>query len=238
MEDLSARPQLYPFWNAIGRCLVFSLAFSSIASLLVEFYGVVSMRIFTLFAFLPSLLLISASVIMDIRWGDRQLARSVINGTIAGFLAAVAYDIFRLPFVFSHVWSLDGVLPALPLFKVFPRFGAMILGEPVEQTAYSFRAQFIGWSYHFSNGATFGVLYLAVIGTPRRRSWLWAILMAVGLELGMLLTPYPAYFHIRISWAFITVTLSAHLVFGVVLGLVSKFLDYRVQWPLRPTSAP
>lgn len=214
--------------------MVFALAFSSIAALLVEFYGVLPMRAFTLFVFLPSLLLLGVLVMVDIRWGDRRLARSVIQGTVAGLLAAVAYDIFRLPFVFAHTWNLDGVLPALPLFKVFPRFGALILGEPVEQTAYSLSAQWIGWSYHFSNGATFGVLYLAAIGNPRRHAWWWAIVMAVGLELGMLFTPYPTYFHIRTTSTFIAVTLSAHLIFGVVLGLVAKYLDCRVQRPFPP----
>ncbi len=47
-------------------------------------------------------------------------------------LGAVAYDVFRLPFVFAKEWGLDSVLPPLQLFKVFPRFGAMILGEPSE----------------------------------------------------------------------------------------------------------
>jgi len=65
-------------------------------------------------------------------------------------LGAVAYDVFRLPFVFAKEWGLDSVLPPLQLFKVFPRFGAMILGEPSEQPRYSLAAQLIGWTYHFS----------------------------------------------------------------------------------------
>ena len=194
------------------------------------------MRAFTFVGFLPSLFLLAFMAMADMRRGDRKLTRSIIHGVVAGLLAAVAYDIFRLPFVFAHSWNLDGILPALPLFKVFPRFGALILGQPSEQTAYSLDAQLTGWSYHFSNGATFGILYLAAVGAPRHHSWWWAIVMAVGLELGMLLTPYPAYFHIRTTPTFIVVTLSAHLVFGVVLGLVAKYLDGRFQWPSRPSS--
>ena len=110
------------------------------------------------------------------------------------------------------------------LFKVFPRFGAMILSQPIEQSAYSTSAQFLGWLYHFSNGGTFGVMYIAMIGDATRRPWSWAVLMAVALELGMLLTPYPQVFNIPVTPRFVVVTLAAHSIFGIVLGLVVRRL--------------
>jgi len=76
----------------------------------------------------------------------------------------VAYDVFRLPFVFAKEWGIASVVPPMNLFKVFPRFGAMILGQPVEQTTYTLAADLVGWTYHFSNGLTFGIMYLAMIG--------------------------------------------------------------------------
>ena len=66
---------------------------------------------------------------------------------------------------------------------------------------------FLGWLYHFSNGATFGVMYVAIIRDPFRRRWAWAVLLAVGLELGMLLTPYPQVFNIEVSTRFVIVRL-------------------------------
>jgi hypothetical protein len=141
---------------------------------------------------------------------------------VAGFVAACAYDVFRLPFVFSQAWGLTEVVPPMNLFKVFPRFGALILGEPVEQAEYSLAAHLIGWTYHFSNGMTFGVMYVAMIGDARRRSWLWAVLLATGLELAMLLTPYPQFFAIPVTALFVAVTLTAHLIFGMALGLVTR----------------
>lgn len=220
-------------WSPGGRLAVFLLSFTSIAALLVEFYGMIPMRTFTLGIFLPSLLLLGILVVFDGRNGNGVLAKSVVQGCLGGLIAAVAYDLFRLPFVFAKPWGLEPWVPSLPLFKVFPRFGALILGEPVEQAQYSLADHWVGWSYHFSNGATFGVLYLASIGDPRCRHWVWAVVMAVGLELGMLFTPYPAYFHIRVTDTFIAVTLSAHLIFGVVLGQVTRFLAFRKQ-PLPP----
>ena len=85
-------------------------------------------------------------------------------------------------------------------------------------------AQVLGWLYHFSNGTTFGVMYVAIIGDPTRRHWAWAVLMALALELGMLLTPYPQVFGIAITTRFVMVTIAAHAIFGVALGLTVRWL--------------
>jgi hypothetical protein len=50
------------------------------------------------------------------------------------------------------------------------------------------------------------------------------VLVAVVLELGMLLTPYPKMFNIPVTARFVVVTLAAHGVFGVCLGLTAKSL--------------
>ena len=185
------------------------------------------MRLFTLFIFVPALVVLAALSLFDLWRGDRQLWRAVAIGVAGGLIAAVAYDLFRLPFVFAKEWSLDSIVPPLKLFKVFPRFGAMILGQPIEQTSYSLAAHLAGWAYHFSNGATFGVMYLAMIGDGARRHWGWAVLMALGLELAMLFTPYPNVFGIHITALFVIVTLAAHLIFGVTLGFCARALARR-----------
>ena len=116
------------------------LAASSIACLLADFYRLCPMRLFTPFVFLPALLALFAFAVLDLRRGDGQLWRAVSVGLIAGLVAAVAYDLFRLPFVFAKEWGIESVVPPMKLFKVFPRFGAMVLGEPIEQPAYSLAA--------------------------------------------------------------------------------------------------
>jgi hypothetical protein len=210
-------------WTWQGRLLVFALSATSIWCLLAEFYGLCSMRTFTFAVLLPATLALIAGAFLDRLRGDGELWRGVVLGAFAGLAAACAYDLFRLPFVFSREWGLSSVVPALDLFKVFPRFGAMILGEPAGPGAYSPAARLTGWAYHFSNGVTFGVMYVALIGDARRRPWLWAVALAAGLELGMLLTPYPGFFGIPLTGLFVAVTLAAHLVFGVVLGLWTRW---------------
>ncbi len=180
------------------------------------------MRTFTLFVFGPACVALIALTIYDRLAGQRLLWRAVWLGIWAGLIAAVAYDIFRLPFVYASEIGIDAFVPPLKLFKVFPRFGAMLLGQPIEQQNYSLTAQAVGWIYHFSNGATFGVMYVALLGDPSRRHWAWGIVMAVGLELGMLLTPYPGFFNIPLTTAFVFVTFAAHTIFGVALGKICR----------------
>ncbi len=233
MPDFDRSPGLPALfrWAWPGRLLVFALAATSIWCLLAEFYGACSMRTLTFAVLLPATAGLVALALLDRVKGDGQLWRAVVVGAVAGFVAACAYDAFRLPFVFAREWGLSEVVPPMNLFKVFPRFGAMILGEPVEQPDYSLAAHLIGWAYHFSNGVTFGVMYVATIGDARRRRWVWAVLLATGLELAMLLTPYTQFFSIPLTTQFVVVTLSAHLVFGVALGTVAKWTVARWAGP-------
>ncbi len=207
------------FWSPGHRLTAFVLASTSILSLLVEFYGLCSMRAFTLLISLPAMFGLLAWALLDRALGSKRLWRGIVVGTFAGLVAAFAYDVFRLPFVFAHNLGIERVVPPLQLFKVFPRFGAMILGRPLEQAVYSPLTQMVGWGYHFGNGLTFGIMYLALVGDADKRSWKWAVVFAVGLELGMLFTPYPKFFGIALAPRFVVVTMAAHLVFGAIMGL-------------------
>src|SRR5690242_20610932 len=112
-----------PFWRAV----VFVLSAMSIWCLLVDFYSIVSMRVFTLYVFVPAAIVLVALAASDGFVGTKTLLRNVIIGAIAGFVAALSYDVFRLPFVFARQWHIASVVPPMPLFKVFPAFGQMIL---------------------------------------------------------------------------------------------------------------
>ncbi len=200
-------------WTVPGRILVFGLAAMSIGCLLAEMAGLMPMCAFTPRILLPAMAALYGIAVLDRFRGDRRLWRAVVLGTLAGLAGAVLYDLFRLPFVLAG---------GMPLFKVFPRFGAMILGQPMEQASYAPAAQFVGWAYHFSNGAGFGVMFAALIGEASHRwgaGWPWAVLMAAGIEACLLVSPYPAFFGIHLTARFVAVTLAAHLVFGAGMGL-------------------
>lgn len=261
-------------WSGAGRLIVFTLAAMSIWCLLAEMYGLCDMRSFFLYILIPSTAVLYGTAFLDRSRGDRRLWRAVMIGSAAGLIGAAAYDIFRLPFVFSDAWGLGRVgIPQMPLFKVFPRFGALILGQVLEQgvpagqpgaawgAGYPLSAHLLGWLYHFSNGATFGVMFTAMycstreaFGVPRERQgadgayaqttgWLRPILcaaaMAVGIEICMLLSPYATFFSIHLTTRFVIVTMAAHLIFGVALGAwyQRQALRWRLPVPVWATPA-
>src|SRR5436190_1669201 len=196
------------FW----RTLIFLLAFLSFACLLGTFYDFWSMKTFACFAYLPAIAALGV-----IAWQKRgELpARWILQGAAAGLVAALAYDLFRLPFV----------LQGLPLFKVFPRFGELLLGG----TEPRWLVQALGWSYHFSNGAALGIMFLALMSFFRRPSLFWgAVAWALFVECLLLLTPYATFFGLPLNGRFLFLTASAHAIFGVVLGGYLMALKRRV----------
>jgi hypothetical protein len=181
----------------ILRTIAFLLASLSFACLLGTMWGFWPMRPFACIVFPPALLVLAVLA--------RRSAKWIADGALAGIIAAIGYDLFRLPFVLSGI----------PLFKVFPQFGEMLLGanEP------RWLVQLLGWTYHFSNGAALGVMFLALVPRPSRPKLFWgAVAFALGVELALLATPYPRFFGLALDQRFIVLTLSAHLVFGIVLG--------------------
>jgi hypothetical protein len=54
-------------------------------------------------------------------------------------------------------------------------------------------------------------------------------MMAWGIEVGLLISPYAGFFGIGLTTRFVVVTVSAHLVFGVGLGL--HFAGHAGRWP-------
>src|SRR6185295_15766070 len=129
----------------------------------------------------------------------------IVHGAIGGIVAACAYDLYRLPFV----------LNGAPLFKVFPRFGELLLGG----TEPRWIVQTLGWGYHFSNGAALGIMFLALVSFFRKPNLFWgAVAWALFVECMLLLTPYATFFGLPLNGRFLFLTASAHAIFGVVLG--------------------
>jgi hypothetical protein len=136
------------------------------------------------------------------------LARLAVVGLGAGALATVALEAIRLPgfwlgFMPGNLPRLMGVL-LLDQFATGPTLGSDIAG----------------WTYHFWNGASFGLIYVLVFGTCRR--WVGAA-YGVLLGFGFMFSPVVAalgvgFLGLDFSRGFpITVTL-AHAAFGGVLG--------------------
>jgi hypothetical protein len=189
-----------------SRAAVFFLASLSFACLLGQFYSFWSMQFFACWILLPATLLLTVMAFVSRNRHALRLPHVwITQGAIGGIVAAVAYDLYRLPFV----------LNGAPFFKVFPRFGLLILGE----TEPSLLAHLLGWAYHFSNGAALGIMFLTFVPRPGPRILFWgAVAWALVVECLLLLTPYTTFFGLQLNAQFLFLTASAHLVFGLALG--------------------
>ena len=166
------------------------------------------MRIFACWVLPPAtaLLALIAYVTRHHPVGAHRPCTWIIEGTLGGVVAAIAYDLYRLPFV----------LNGAPLFKVFPKFGRLILGADDP----AWLVQTVGWTYHFSNGAALGIMFLALMWRASPNLLFWgAVAWALVIEMFMLLTPYSSFLGFKMDVRFIFLTASAHLLFGVTLGL-------------------
>jgi hypothetical protein len=203
--------------SPIIRLLVFTLALMSFVCLLGTFYGLWSMHVFAC-GILPPATLMLIAIAYRSKPTDNPLENPrtwIVEGAIGGVVAAIVYDLYRLPFV----------LKGAPLFKVFPKFGELILNG----TEPAWLVQTLGWTYHFSNGAALGIMFLAMIGTRVTRTSLvlGAIAWALFIETCLLLTPYAGFFGLKLDGRFLFLTASAHLIFGVALGLWFRRRLYR-----------
>lgn len=190
---------------------MFLLAWLSFGCLLGQFYGLWTMHFFGCRVLPPAtaLLAIAAYLHRGQPHGLGSAYMWIVQGAIAGIVAAVAYDLYRLPFVLSGA----------PLFKVFPRFGELLLGG----TEPRWLVHGLGWTYHFSNGAALGIMFLVMASCFRRPMLFWgAVAWAVFVEAMLLITPYASFFGLRLNGRFLFLTASAHLVFGMVLGLYCR----------------
>ena len=69
------------------------------------------------------------------------------------------------------------------------------------------------------SAAAVGVMYVMLAGRDR---WPLAVVWALGLEACMLMTPYARFLGVEVGWVFLALTISAHAVFGVALGLLLR----------------
>ena len=188
--------------------MLWLLASTSFACLLGHFYGFWSMRVFAPCVLLPATLIL---IFLGAR-GQSQTRFIIVQGALAGLLAAVIYDLFRVPFV----------LAGKPLFGVFPQFGQLLLYGHLVAGDNSLPVQIVGWAYHFQNGMALGIMGAAMIPLrfkPAARFWS-CVAWATGVEIFLLLSPYYVYLGLHMPMRlFVPITLAAHLIFGAALGL-------------------
>jgi hypothetical protein len=193
-------------------------AATSISSLLLYLAGVMELRTSAQCLLLPGLIWFAGFWLWIKRRGYSALHQRLARGCWAGLVATFVYDLVRVPMVVS----------GLPVFKAISYFGTVFLGEPTPTLA----SEVVGWTYHLSNGIGFALMYVLWMNRP---SWWTAVLWGLVLEGVMLLTPYAEVFGYKISRQFLSITIGAHVVYGLGLWAGLRFLEARAtlaaRWP-------
>ncbi len=157
---------------------------------------------------IPSVVLFIIIYILNNFIGLKDLNRQIKNGLIGGLLATIGLEIIRE--TGFYLGGMPGDLPKLMGVFLLDRFA---LGPNI-------LSNIAGWSYHFWNGAAFGIIYSILFG--QGKIWL-GILYGIFIGLGFMVSPVVialgvGYFGANFGCGFPVTVILAHLAFGVLLG--------------------
>jgi hypothetical protein len=142
--------------------------------------------------------------------GHHHLVNRILAGAAGGAIATLGLEVVRL--TSFHLGGMPGDLPRLMGVLLTDRF---MLGP-------SLLSDVLGWTYHFWNGACFGIIFTVLLGQRRIR---WAITYGVLIGLGFLLSPVVKSLGIGFMGfdmpTMPATVLLAHAVFGWMLGFFS-----------------
>lgn len=161
---------------------------------------------------IPSVVLIFVLIMISQAAKYYDLRKQILNGIMAGLLGTVGLEIVRE--IGFRLGGMPGDLPKL--------LGVLLLNR----FAYgpSFWSNVAGWSYHFWNGAAFGIIFSLIFG--RGKFWM-ALVYALLIATGFMISPATTALgigifglHFKDGYQFLTTVILAHLAFGSIVGFV------------------
>jgi hypothetical protein len=158
------------------------------------------------FVVLPSSLLLVGAALAGRGRHDqlRAFSRTCAAGARWGLVATMAYDAIRPGLRWVFGFSFDP-------YRAMTIFGTLMTGrapaDPLSLAA--------GWTYHFWNGVSFGVMFALM--RPQGGVW-WGLSWALLLQ-GLMMLAYPTFLRARLDDpGFLVTGLVGHAFWGVVLG--------------------
>lgn len=155
-----------------------------------------------------ALIFITTGIIFLLKYKD--LNKQIYNGIVAGLIATIALEIVRE--IGFRLGDMPGDLPKL--------MGVLLLNKFAEGPG--LWSDIAGWSYHFWNGAVFGIIFSLLFGRAKVST---GIIYGIVIGIGFMISPVTRALGIgafglqfKDGYQFmITVTL-AHIAFGGILG--------------------
>ena len=190
------------------RLFCFLACIPSGGALLAKVYGVSSMQTAALAVALPCSLALVGVLIWACQSGREPLSRALIIGFVGGLLGSIAYDLIRIPF---H-------MAGQRIFIPISTFGVWL----AEADSSSRVTEAIGWTYHYWNGVTFGIMYALFM---RHRHFGWAIVWAFLLETIAIFSPFGRIFSLSGNYYAIGIAYLGHVAYGLPLGWLVQNWD-------------
>ncbi len=169
--------------------------------------GIADMKVMGLWLLLPAIAILLTTLLFARVRGYARLVNRVVAGATAGIVATVGLEAVRM-YSFHH-GGMPGDLPRLMGVLLTDRF--MVGPSPF--------SDFIGYTYHYWNGASFGIVFAVTLG---RKTVFWGV--AYGVIIGTIFLLSPPVQALGIGFMGkdmpmmpLTVYI-AHLAYGGILG--------------------
>lgn len=176
--------------------------------------GIAPLSLLVIRFLLPAIVLIFIVILISkvIKYSD--IAKLAFNGIIAGIISTIALEIIRE--AGFRLGMMPGDMPKLIGVLILNRFAS---GPDL-------LSNLAGWSYHFWNGASFGLIFSLLFG----QSKLWHGLL-FGLLIGFVFMISPVVKSLGVGlfgldfkngYQFAATVILAHIGFGLTLGYLLK----------------
>jgi Family of unknown function (DUF6789) len=157
---------------------------------------------------IPSVIFLAILLVISRFADERKLFREIVTGMVAGLIGTIGLEIIRE--TGFRLGGMPGELPEL--------MGVLLLNRFADGP--NLLSNIAGWSYHFWNGASFGIIYSIIIG--RGKIWMGTI-FGILVGIGFMMSPVVialgvGHFGVDFGWGFPVTVLLAHIAFGTILG--------------------
>ena len=157
---------------------------------------------------IPSIMLLAIVVAVTAFANHQNLRKQISIGLLGGLLATIGLEVVRE--IGFRLGGMPGEMPQLMGVLLLDRFA---MGP-------NWLSNLVGWSYHFWNGAVFGLIYTLLLGRPPYWSGLiYGTLIGFGLMSSPVVVAMGVgYFGSQFGIGFPITVFLAHLAFGLILG--------------------
>ncbi len=194
--------------------LLIALLLAGVAPILfpVAQAGIASLSDLAVKFLIPSVILVLVLIILAYALGYKEAGKQISNGLLAGIIGTIGLEIVRI--TGFKLGGMPGDMPKL--------LGVLILDQFAQGP--DTVSNIAGWSYHFWNGAAFGIILSVLAGKGNVKI---GILFGILVGIGFMVSPATRALGIGLfglefkdGYQFLLTVTLAHIAFGLILGLI------------------